>query len=77
MEAETCIARARQVAQRQGARLWELRATLSLCRLRQRQGRQAEVLPALAALYARFREGFTLPDLHAARELLEEAGETA
>lgn len=76
-EAAACFARALDVAQRQGARLWELRAALSLHLLRRRQGRQAETLPLLAAIYAAFDEGFALPDLRAVRALLETAGHPA
>ena len=76
-EAAACFVQALDVAQRQGARLWELRAALSLHLLRRQQGRQAETLPLLAATYAAFDEGFTLPDLRAARALLETAGRPA
>lgn len=69
-DAASCFQHALAVAQSQQARLWELRALVSLCRLRQSQGRQAEVLPQLAALYAWFREGHATPDLQAAQALL-------
>ena len=52
------------------ARAWELRATMSLARLWQRQGRRDEARAALAAVYGTYTEGFTTPDL-------VEAGATA
>jgi hypothetical protein len=50
----------------------ELRATISLARLLQRQGKGAEARQQLAAIYGWFTEGFDTPDLQAARRLLEE-----
>ena len=50
---------------------WELRATMSLARLWQRQGRRDEAHAALAAVYGTFTEGFTTPDLVDARALLK------
>jgi predicted ATPase len=69
-EIQTHLRAARYIASRQAARLWELRATLSLARLRhsQRRGTQAHAL--LAPLYASFSEGLDLPDLIEARTLL-------
>jgi predicted ATPase len=71
-EAAASLEHAITVAHQQGALLWELRAAMSLCRLQQRQGDGAEALPLLAAIYARFAEGFAAPDLQAARALLAE-----
>ena len=42
---------------------------MSLSRLRQRQGRQAEALQMLTAVYNWFTEGFDTPDLKDARAL--------
>ena len=50
-------------ARRQQSRAWELRATMSLARLWQRQGRHDEARAALTAVYDTFTEGFTTPDL--------------
>jgi predicted ATPase len=56
---------------RQQAKSLELRAMMSLARLHQQQGRQAEARPLLAATYRWFTEGFDTPDLQEARALLE------
>ncbi|MCW5626568.1 MAG: transcriptional regulator, partial [Burkholderiales bacterium] len=45
-------------ARKQGALSWELRATLSLCRLLQRKGQQTSAREILATVHARFTEGF-------------------
>ena len=52
-----------------------LRATVSLARLWQRQGRREEAQAALAAVYGSYTEGFTTPDLIDARALLESLAE--
>jgi serine/threonine protein kinase/predicted ATPase len=69
--AEECFRVATDTAIRQQSRGWELRATMSLARLWQRQGRRAEARAALAAVYGTYTEGFTTPDLVEARALLE------
>jgi predicted ATPase len=69
--AEDCFLGALEVAQRQSALFWELRAALSLARLRARQDRQDEARKVLAPVYDRFTEGFETADLCAARALLE------
>lgn len=50
-KAEACFRQALDVARRQSARSWELRATMSLSRLLQRQGRQEEARRGLADIY--------------------------
>lgn len=69
--AEASFRQAIEIARRQQARLWELRAATSLSRLWLRQGRAAEARQSLAELYAWFSEGWELPDLQEARALLE------
>ena len=69
--AEQCFARAVEIAQRQDSKAWKLRATTSLARLWQRQGRREEALRALSAVYGAFTEGFSTPDLVNAATLLE------
>jgi predicted ATPase len=71
-DAEACFLRALAVARRQQARSLELRAAMSLTRLYQKQGRQADARPALAACYGWFTEGFDTADLREARALLEQ-----
>jgi class 3 adenylate cyclase/tetratricopeptide (TPR) repeat protein len=69
--AEDCFLTAIETARRQSSRAWELRATMRLARLWQRQGRRDEARAALAAVYSTFTEGFTTPDLVDAGALLE------
>jgi adenylate cyclase len=73
-EAEACFRRAIVLARRQGARWWELRATVSLARLwRGREAaRGAEARGMLTEICGGFSEGDALPDLRAARTLIEE-----
>jgi predicted ATPase len=70
-EAEAALRRARAVAHRQGARLWELRASLSLARLGTGAPRTRRIL---GPVYDGFTEGFDAPDLIEARKLLEAPG---
>ena len=60
-----------ETARRQQSKGWELRATMSLARLWQRQGRRDEARDALAAIYGTYTEGFTTPDLVDAKALVE------
>ncbi len=69
--AEECFARALKIARQQQSRAWELRSTMSLARLWQRQGRHADARTALAAVYGAYTEGFTTPDLVVAKSLLD------
>ena len=58
------------VAQQQGAKSWELRATMSLARFLADQGERAKAFEALQPVYEWFTEGFNTADLCEARELL-------
>ena len=71
-EAETWLQRALDVARHQAAKALELRATMSLSRLWQQQGKQAEARALLAPIYGWFTEGFDTVDLREAKALLEE-----
>jgi predicted ATPase len=71
-EAEAGFQKAVEVARRQQAKSWELRATVSLCRLWQQQGRVDEARQMLAEVYGWFTEGFDTPDLQEAKALFEE-----
>ncbi len=62
-QAEACFHQAVAISRHHQARSLELRATMSLARLRRRQGRGDEARTALAAVYGTFTEGFTTPDL--------------
>jgi len=70
-EAETWLQRALDVARRQEAKSLELRAAMSLSRLWQQQGKQAEARELLASVYGWFTEGFDTKDLQEAKVLLE------
>jgi predicted ATPase len=70
--AESLFEEAIEIAQRQEAKLWELRAAASLARLRCDQGRKAEARDLLAPVYGWFTEGFDTPDLKEAKALLDE-----
>jgi predicted ATPase len=70
--AEASFRQALEVARRQSAKSWELRAATSLARLRQRQGEKDEARDLLAPVYAWFTEGFDTRDLKDAKALLEE-----
>jgi predicted ATPase len=71
-EAETWLQRALDVARRQEAKGLELRAAVSLSRLWQQQGKQAEAHALLLPVYGWFTEGFDTADLQEAKALLEE-----
>jgi predicted ATPase len=88
-EAETSFLKAIDIARQQQAKSWELRAAMSLVRLRQRQARHpaprtpqdesrtalAEAHRVLAESYRWFTEGFDTPDLREAKALLEALSE--
>ena len=59
-------------AQKQQARLWELRAAASLARLWADRGRRTEARDLLAPIYGWFTEGFDTADLKDAKALLDE-----
>ena len=71
-EAEAAIEKGIDVARRQNAKSWELRAATSLARLRRQQGRPQEAAALLAPILGWFTEGFDTADLKAARTLLAE-----
>jgi class 3 adenylate cyclase/predicted ATPase len=70
--AEELYRKALSTAEEQEAKLWELRAAVSLARLRRDQGRPAEARYLLAPVYGWFTEGFDTPDLKDAKALLDE-----
>lgn len=71
--AEQAYLNSLEVARRQGARSWELRAAMSLYRLKRRQGDEAQARTALLDVYKWFTEGFDTPDLRDAKMLLDGA----
>ena len=70
--AEELYRKALGIAEEQEAKLWKLRAAVSLARLRRDQGRRAEAHDLLAPVYGWFTEGFDTPDLTEAKALLDE-----
>jgi predicted ATPase len=70
--AEELYRKALSIAAEQEAKLWELRAAVSLARLRRDQGRRAEARDLLAPVHNWFTEGFDTPDLKEAKALLDE-----
>ena len=73
-EAQSCFRRAIEVAQRQSAKSWELRATTSLARLLAKEGRREGARAMLTDIYNWFTEGFDTGDLKDAKALLDEFG---
>lgn len=71
-EARHCLETAIEVARKQGAKSFELRATMSLARLLRDANRRDEARAMLAEIYNRFTEGFDTADLKEAKALLEE-----
>jgi len=71
-EAEACFLKAIEIAQKQQAKSWELRATTSLARLWQSQGKKSEAHQMLSEIYHWFTEGFDTKDLQKAQALLTE-----
>jgi tetratricopeptide (TPR) repeat protein len=70
--AEACFRQAIEIAQRQEAEMFELRATTSLARLLASQGRHDEARVMLAEVYGWFTQGFDTADLKEAKALLDE-----
>jgi len=71
-EAEENYLNSIDVARRQEAKFLELRSTVSLCRLWQQQGKTLEAKALLSEIYGWFTQGFDMPDLIAAEQLLGE-----
>jgi predicted ATPase len=71
LRAPKTVREAIAVAQRQPAKLFELRAAMSMARLWRDQGKRDEARELLAPVYG-FTEGFDTRDLKEAKALLEE-----
>ena len=69
-EAEACFQKSIEIAQKQGAKSWELRTATSLAR--PWQGKTEEARDLLAPVYNWFTEGFDTADLKEAKVLLDE-----
>ncbi|MGH7302593.1 MAG: AAA family ATPase, partial [Candidatus Rokuibacteriota bacterium] len=70
-----CFRRAIEIARRQAARAWELRAASSLARLLVADGRRDEARRTVGGVYDRFTEGFETADLRDAKLFLEGRGD--
>jgi predicted ATPase len=68
--AEELYCTAMELAEEQGAKLWALRAAMSLARLRHDQDQPAEARELLSSVRRWFTEGFDTPDLREAHTLL-------
>lgn len=71
-EAEDCLRRAVEIARRQRAKSWELRAVTILSRLWQERGQREEAHQLLADILGWFTEGFNTIDLQQAQGVLAE-----
>jgi class 3 adenylate cyclase/predicted ATPase len=71
-KAEEYFERALAVARAQQAKSWELRAAMSMARLRRDQGKRQEAHDLLAPVYGWFTEGFDTLDLKEAKLLLDQ-----
>jgi DNA-binding SARP family transcriptional activator/predicted ATPase len=71
-DALDCFGRGIEIARRQAARSWELRAALSLARLLVAEGRRDQAGRALAGVYDWFTEGLDTADLREAKALLDD-----
>ena len=69
--AQNCFRKAIEIAQRQEAKSWELRATTSLAGLLSKMHRGGEARAMLAEIYDWFTEGFDTADLKEAKALLD------
>jgi predicted ATPase len=71
-EAEECFWKAIEIARHQQAKSLELRASMSLARLWQQQGKHHAARNTLSEIYGWFTEGFDTKDLQEAKALLDE-----
>lgn len=71
-DAEHSLLYALELAHRQGARGWALRAATTLSQLYCVQQRDSEARDLLSSIYDEFTEGFDTPDLANARQLLRD-----
>jgi predicted ATPase len=70
--AEASYHEAIAIARRQSAKLWELRAAMSLAQLWREQGKRTEARDLVAPVYGWFTEGFSTLVLQEAKALLIE-----
>jgi predicted ATPase len=75
-EAEACFHKAIEIARKQQAKSWELRAVMSLAQLWQQQGKRKKARQMLVEIYGWFTEGFDTKDLQEAKALLDSLNRT-
>jgi predicted ATPase/DNA-binding winged helix-turn-helix (wHTH) protein len=68
---EMLFLRSVEMAERQNALAWNLRASISLAELWSQKGRRRDALGLLQSVYGRFSEGFNTHDMQAAAALLQ------
>jgi predicted ATPase len=73
-EAELSLRRALDVARMQDAKLWELRAAMSLARLWYGQGQRDEARDLFTSARGKLSDGVDMPDLRDATTLLDMLG---
>jgi class 3 adenylate cyclase/tetratricopeptide (TPR) repeat protein/ribosomal protein L40E len=71
-QAERCFRTAIEIARRQKARFWELRASISLARMLKRQDKSDQARKVLLEIYNWFTEGLEFDDLKEAKALLDQ-----
>ncbi|WP_283842618.1 AAA family ATPase [Bradyrhizobium sp. JYMT SZCCT0428] len=71
-DAEACLRRSMEIAQRQKSKSLELRTAMVLAQLWQHQGQREAAYDLVAPIYGWFSEGFDSPDLRNARALLDD-----
>ena len=74
-EAETALQRALEIARRQQARWWELRAATSIARYWSDVGKPEEAYSLLQPVYSWFSDGFDTASLRDAQGLLADLTE--
>jgi class 3 adenylate cyclase/predicted ATPase len=74
-EVENLLIKSLEIARRQQALCWELRASCDLARLWQRRGRGKDALELLRSIHGQFTEGLETPDLKAAEALMASLAE--
>jgi predicted ATPase len=72
VESQRCFERAIEIARGQSGKSLELRATMSLARLLDKQGHRDKARAMLAEIYGWFTEGFDTADLKEAKALLDD-----
>jgi predicted ATPase len=69
--AEADFLRALEIARSQDARLWELRAAVSLAIMWRAAGKRQDASNLLSPVYADFTEGLEIADLKRAKQLID------